>query len=287
MVYNDSVFQVGETAYGTNKILEKIKDTIDLVGEYHTKNERHFSKASLEEQLGQLGMIKAPTEQQKQGMFQLKQMLDTPGEQYKVVNDFTTKKRYAKDAEAYLVNALTREERNKLSAVAAINGTTIGNLISQALTVGLSGEEEISEISPEKVGAGEADGSMKNLTNYSNDELFFSGKLNTGERFAWNDPDTGKVMSMPVTGRMVWHNEGKPTGMITLNQAAKTSLAQYLYTDGATFGGKPLSLADRDKVVQEDSFSRIYLPTNSDGSPNLEQLKQFKDAQNEVENHPD
>lgn len=287
LVNNDAIFQVGETAYGTNKILEKIKDTINLVGDYHEKSEKHMSRSSLEEQLGQIGMLRAPSEQQKQGMAQLKQMLETPGEQYKVVSDFTTKKRYAKDAENYIMSSLTREEHNKLKAVAAINNTDVGSLISKALVVGLSGEENISEVSPEKVGAGEGEGSMKNLTNESNDELFFSGKLNTGERFAWNDPETGRVMSMPVTGKTVWHNEGKPTGMITVNQAAKTSLAQYIYAEGATFGGKPMSLSDKDKIVQEDSFSRVFLPTNYDGTPNLELLGQFKDAQEEVEKHPD
>lgn len=75
--------------------------------------------------------------------------------------------------------------------------------------------------------------------------------------------------------------------MVTVNQAAKTSLAQYIYSEGATFGGKPMSLSDRDKIVQEDSFSRVFLPTNYDGTPNLELLGQFKDAQQEVEKHPD
>lgn len=287
LVNNDAIFQVGETAYGTNEILKKVENIIKLVAEDSTKTEQHYSKEDLTKQLAALQAIKVPTEEQKNSIVKLQSMLTTPGEQYKVVQDYSSKKGYALKTMDYIASALTKEERLKLQAVASINGTTIGDLIAKSLTVGLSGEKQAYEISPEKVGAGEGDGGAGKTTNLSNDELFFSGKLNYGERFSWNDPETGRNMSMPVTGKMVWHNEGKPTGMITLNQAAKTDIAQYIYADAATFGGKTLSLADRDKIVQEDSFARVWLPTNVDGTPNLSLLKQYTEAQNEVEKHPD
>ena len=287
LVYNDSLFQVGETSVGINKIISKVKDAMDLIQEDHTKSERHYAKPDLEKQLAYLKLNKTPNDQEKTAIANLQQELLTPGEQYKVVNENKSKSRYANVAFNYILSALSKPERLKLEATATINGTNVKDFLEKSLTLGLSGEENISEISPEKKGAGEADESMKNMTNLSNDELFFQGKLNTGQEFLWNDPATGKKIAMPTTGQIVWHDKGEPIGMATINQAAQTSMSQYLQTNDVTFGGKPLSLGDRDKIVQEGDFNRIYLPVNPDGTPNLNMLEQLKEAQSEVAKHPD
>lgn len=287
LAYNTDIFSIGESAINTNSILKKIDETMKLIKEDHIKTERHYSKESLQKQLSQLQISKAPTQEQKAAIAELTEMLETPGDQYKVISDNTSKGRYRNLAMNYIASSLTQPEKVKLNAVAAINGTTLNELVLQSLNIGLSGETKISEISPEKVGAGEGTDGTKGMTNESNEELFFSGKLNIGEKFAWNDPKAGKTMLLPTTGHMPWMHEGKPTGLITLNQASKTNVAQYVNTDGVTFGGKALSLVDKDQVIQEDNFSRVMMPTNNDGTPNYTLLGKFQDAQTEAEKHPE
>lgn len=285
LIYNDEVLQVGETAFGTNKILDNIQKSINLIGEYHKKSEKHFSRADLQSELQGLRMTKTPTEQQKQSISYLENLLSTPGEQYKVIQDIKSKKPYTNEAFSYIMSSLTREERNKLEAVAAINGTDAKTLIAREISSGLSGEEDISEISPEKIGAGEG---AEKLTSKSNEELFLSGSLNRGETIKWNDKDVNnRALYLPTTGTISIMDGDKPFSMGTMTQLAKTNISQYLNMNKATFGGKRISLNDMDKIVSEGTLHRVFIPTNGDGTPNFTLLKDFQNAEKEANAHPE
>jgi hypothetical protein len=125
LVNNDSVFQVGETANGVGQIMKKVDEIIKLVGTDLTKNEQHISRSSLMAQLQELGAAKMPSQEQATKMAELKQILSTPGDQFKLTHEQSSKQGYGTVAFDYLVSSLTREEQLKLKAVAAINGTSL------------------------------------------------------------------------------------------------------------------------------------------------------------------
>jgi len=122
-------------------------------------------------------------------------------------------------------------------------------------------------------------------------ELQHLGKAGQGDTFMWNDTTTGKVMNLPVMSKGVILKDaksGEPLPATTLNEFLKTGNAPLLETNNIYFGNNKVSGSDLDKIVYDGRESaRVYMPTNNDGSPNYEVLKQFKAAELEVNKHPD
>lgn len=279
LVNNDAIFQVGETAYGTNGILKKVEDIIKIVSEDTFKTERHYSKDTLEKQLGALKAERVPTEEQKNSIAKLQSMLSTPGEQYKVVDSSKSKDRYKQVAYDYLLSSLTQEEKNKLKAVAAINGTNINDLLERSLTLGLSGEEKIYEISPEKVGAGESE-SEKGLTSLNTFQLFHKDKLASPNlTFAFNDPKYSVLFKGAIGGvSPLVTPEGDSIGITTLGNVLKSGYNQIVKSDKIFFGNKQVDPTSLNSVIYNgEEAAKVYIPTDGEGKPDYESFQEFKE----------
>lgn len=286
---NNAIFQVGESAVGTKEILKRVEDSLHLITADHTKTERHYSKDDLQTQLNQLGLVKNPTAVEKEAIAKLvaetTEKKNMPGEQIKEVNDNTSKQRYKQIAWNYIQGALTREEKNKLNAVAAMNGTTMNGLLEGSLTIGLSGETHISELSPEKVGAGETDseGSKKTIP-LSPQELFHNDRLyRPGMTYDINGAN-GKVLTRATATAIgplySLTKEGGVIGSATVPDIlTKGNYAAILDQKNAFIGDvkiDPMSLPE--VAYTGDNVAKVYLPVLGDGTPDMGQMSKFNDA---------
>ena len=143
-----------------------------------------------------------------------------------------------------------------------------------------------SMITPEKLpGSTEADGSSKGMANVSYFETLHNGKLGSTP-MQWNDPSTGKKMTLHVAGSGRLTEDDKPLGMTTFRNVASTKTGTLLDVGKATFGDKVIGAKGFDNIIVSDqTAAKVYMPANNDGTANFARLKQFNAVQAEIEKH--
>lgn len=290
LVNNDSVFQVGETANGMTEILTKVDNIIKLVGEHATKEESHYSRTNLESELASLGAIKAPTKEQKTKLVELARALQTPGDQFKEVNDVASKSMYTNTAYNYILSALTREEANKLRAVATINGQSVDKLLQNALATGLSGGHNTHTFEGEKPVETEESVRAKG-TNSSERPLTTFELQNNGDMLRkdlnWNDPKTGLKMGLAGNTVELWDNFSSNTRVKLgpLKNLLDSNTGALLDKTKIYYGDKEVGLSDQLNIIVDPTggSARVYFPVNSDGSPNYNYLQQVEDIKKKLD----
>lgn len=294
LTYDTNAFVVAENSVGMEKITEHIKNIIQTLGKETQSMESYIDKKDIINRLSQGLGIQKPTTEQLNQLQELSNVATSIGEGpegiYKIKKSLESERGYLSEAFNYIWSTMPANFRQKLSAVISVSGgnaKNIQDLITNALMMQTDYSNK-SEVSYEGAVNKEGDGAGKNMTNLSNIELVMSGKLNRGETFEWNDPNTGRKMSMPVTGKFNWFSEDKPVGMATIGQFNNTQTAMMLDTSKVSFGGKRVLPWDMNKIVYDGKLGAVaYMPVKSDGTPNFQLLSDFQDAQAEVESHPD
>lgn len=290
LAFDQNIFNIADSSVGLQKITDHIQKLFTTLSDYSDVSEQHLSREAVQEKLDQRERVikmagRKPTKEELSGIVELKSILETPGEYMKIEQKVSGKGKNIKSAYNYIIATLGDPARRKLKVSAALNNTTEEGIIGGMLTNYSAPSEEL-KVTGETL-PGESKSKADALTNSSKDELFLSGKLNVQESFNWNDPNTGKTMLFPTTGRQTVMVGDRPFGLGTFSQLASTNFSQYLDIAKATFGGNPIGLSDKDKIVTEGELYRMYIPTNNDGTPNLNLLKKLQDAQIEVEKHPE
>jgi len=78
--------------------------------------------------------------------------------------------------------------------------------------------------------------------------------------------------------------DGTPIGPTTLNNVFTSDVGGLLKTGEAYYGSHKIDPEDLNKLVYNGSdAARVYFPTNADGSPNYEVLKQIKAAESKID----
>lgn len=294
--YNQGIFKIADQAIGINKVTDHIEAIISKLGKDTQSTEFYKSKDEIGKEFSELNNIKKPTAEQIQGIQELQKLGQAvnsgPNGIYKFKEAYSSNKGHVKDAFGYIWSTLPANYQNKLKATILLNGGDIsdtGTILANALGMFTDEESTIStDYQKDMSSSGSSGGSSETATPLSNVEMFFSGKLDRGETFQWNDPDSGLIMSIPITGKMLLVDDKKPIGRTTLSEFGKTSMSQYTDITNATFGGKKLDVSDSDKIVYDGGqAARAYMPTNYDGTPNYKIMKQFKEAENVVAQNPD
>lgn len=283
LVNNDDVFQVGETANGTTEILKKINDIIDIVAEDTMKTEKHYSRADVEKELALLGVEKSPTAEQRSRFGTLLQMFKTPGDQFKETIETSNKYKYAKPAFDYIKSSLTKEESNKLKAVAAINGISIDQMIGQAIGVGLSGTKISTSIEGEKpvdTLASKAASNSDSDKSLSGFQMFHKGLLhNPNATFTLNDPEWDTMFrgTLESVGAIITRTD-ETVPIVSVNSLLN-DLGYNIFLDGnkAFFGDKKLDFVDKNNIIIEGDIAKVYMPVKADGTPDYDSLENFRD----------
>lgn len=294
--YNQGIFKIADQSIGINNVTNHIETIISKLGKDVQSSEFYKTKDEIGREFSELYNIKTPSAEQIQGIQELQKLGQSIGSGpegvYKFKEAYSSNKGNIKEAFNYIWSTLPANYQNKLKATILLNGGDIsdtGTILANALGMFTAEESTISTDYQKDMSTGTSgSGSADTATPLSNLELFFSGKLDRGESFQWNDPESKSTMSIPITGKMPLVDKNTPIGKVTLSEFSKTSMAQFVDMNKATFGGKKLDISDSDKIVYDGGqASRAYFPTNADGTPNYDIMKQFKEAENVVKQHPD
>jgi len=293
LVFNDKIFDIANQSIGTETIIKNIKAIFETLGDYGYTSESHISKEDakiLKEQFKEFNG-KVPTNEQLEQLKNLTNIINTPGEFYKIEQSEKRKGENINEAFNYIWATLGQNAKHKLAANALISGieTTPQNIIANMLT-NYTSSVTSNKISPEKM----SDFSDKESPQkpISNMEMFIQGKGQLGT-ILWNDPTlnpkehgSNTKRTIISTGQMYLpDNKGDLMSSTILTNILSSPIGQYVESDKAYFGNKKISLDDMNDIIINNASpaQRVYLPVKEDGSPNWELSKEFDEVLTEID----
>jgi hypothetical protein len=101
----NSIFDVANNAIGLDKIKTNLKDLIASLGTEDTHNENFYSKDQVKGQYDILKSqvsVKGPTKEQQSALESLNQIINTPGDHYKVITENSSERNHIDKALDYL-----------------------------------------------------------------------------------------------------------------------------------------------------------------------------------------
>lgn len=291
----NGLFDVANNAIGLDKIKSNLKELIASLGTEDVHNENFYSKDQVK---GQYDILKAqisksgknPTKEEQSALESLNQIINTPGDHYKVITENSSERNHIDKALDYLWKTMDVHAQQKLKATAIVNGGKDPRDFILDMLVTNTTAKTASIISPEKLPGAveEASASTKGMANISPFELLNNGKTGAAP-MAWNDITTNKKMMLHVVGASRLSTvDGKPLGMTTLKNVINTEQGMLLDIDKATFGDKGIGTRGWNNIIYDGgTAAKVFMPANSDGTVNYNALKQFNEVQAEVAKHKD
>lgn len=294
LTYDKNTFSIAANSRGLEDITKKIKGVTDMIGKETVTTDKYKSSADIAKQYSEFKGLPNPTTEQMRGLQELSSIQQGPNGIYKITDSTTSTQGHMGEALNYLWATLSKSEKDKLTANAAISGGSITDakdILLNALSMSASSEysKKVDYQKDATEGSGLSTGGAKGLGNMSENEIFLGGKFNLGETFKWNDPKSGRTLNLPITGKIAITDKGNvPIGINTLNVVNTTPLAAVTDTSNITFGGKKVKSWDMNKIVYDGTpAARTFLPINSDGTPNLTLLGKFEEVNKDLKNHPE
>lgn len=283
LVNQNSIFNIANDSIGLSKITNHIKGIISAFGVEEDSETRVYSK---EQTLKELGKFtgKTPTSEEAQAVKRLQDLINTPGEFYKVKTENSSERRQALKAVQYIWNTLGDPAQKKLTATAAINGVNDPREFILDMISVQTDEKRNLEITPttdrDGDGSGSGDKGQKSLTQF---QMFFKNSLKgVWTDFMVNDPNVGSLFKGAVgsKGPLVDKNDN-PIGMSKLSDVL--SGHQYnsmVDTSNMYFGDKKISPEDLNNVIYNNAEDAgiIFVPVKSDGSPDYDSFERFNQA---------
>lgn len=291
LAFDTSTFSVAEYSVGTENIYDKINKIVDKMGSITSDKTTYVDTKEISKKISQESGLPEASEEVLQGLTQLRAAIGSgPEGIYKVTSKTITPN--IQKAYDYVWNSLTEQEKNKLTANSILSGKK-GNpreVVENAISSQASATTEFKpEYQKEMTESGSVSGSTTGgLSAVSPMEILIQGNIPTDKVYEWNLEDTGlKLKSRSYGSEKLMDINGKPLGYAKLSEVDSSPVGVQSDLTKVTFGGKVVGINDKDKIVVDNSdANKVYLPTNDDGTPNLNYLEKVTAAQKEIENIP-
>jgi len=284
LAFNSSLFTVAETAIGTSKIMDNVRNMLSVLSDYSTDETSTVSRKNVIEQLKQFS-TKNPNKEELRAMSELAALLESPGDSFQIRNKVSTKRVEVDKALGFIWASLGQNEQNKLKAVAVMNNMENPiNLLSNMLFANTN-PSTVRDITPvydkeDKTGKdGDSLGSQKNLSLF---QLFNKGLLqNNGVPFKFNNPDLNTLFNGVIgsVGALVTDKD-QSIGLETIGSILRNHGYDRIVDSGSVyFGNTKLDLYNQNNVIYDpqSGAARVYLPVGRDNMPDYEGLKEFKE----------
>ena len=296
LAFNQSIFDVANQTVGMKQITEHVMNLFDTLSEVSIKTERTYDKEDIKRQYENEKRLieqggKKPTNEEMSSIQSLIQKLNTPGEFIKETVEEKGKGKNIQSALNYIWKTLGEAAQKKLEVKAYTEGTTVEAVLGGMLD-NYGAKSVSSTIEPVKGSSvKDTDEQSKGKESLTAFQMFHKDKLASPlENFVFNDPKTSLLFrgAAGAVGPLV-DRKDQSIGMASLSQV----LSQFdynLFVDGtkAFFGNKKIIPENAGNVVYDgQTAAKVYMPTNSDGSPDYEAFEQFKEIYNEYEKNKD
>lgn len=280
LVGQNSLFNVSNNAIGFNKITDHIKGLVAALGTETTEETKTYSRQSIEATLRSMEINKKPTIEEQKSMQELKQILTTPSEYYKINTKNSSERNRINIALNYIWGTLGQPSQQKLRAVAATNGMSdpkefiIGMLTTQT-NISTNNEVTAEKTPGESSNSGGAS-NEKSLTQF---QLMHKDKLaNPNMSFAINDPKMGTMFQGIIGGvAPLMLPNGDGIGLTTVQNILTSGYNQFLKGSEVYFGDKRVSNSNLNNLIYDaNDAAKVYMPVKN-GQPDYKSLAEFKD----------
>jgi hypothetical protein len=278
LTFDRSIFTVAKNSVGLTKITDHVRTLMQTLSEYSEINEKYVSKKQVAENLAML-QAAPPSQTTLAAIQDLEEILETPGDFYKIYSKEAGKRKNIDKALNYIWTTLGTESQHKLKAVSVINGKDNPKELIVDMLLSYTEptlEHKITPIREELITGKESTTGDKSLTSF---QFFNKGLLPTGQ-FKFNNSKADALLKGVIgsTGALV-DDKDKAIGMTSLRTIFQDlGYNRLLDTNYAYFGDKQISLANQDNVVYDPNATSglVYLPTNGD-SVDWDSVDEFKD----------
>lgn len=275
MVGQNAIIDVANNSIGINKITDHIKALVGALGTETTSESKFYSKEQLSEKLGRFSG-KKPTDEETKAMQSLQEIVNTPGEYYKIASENSSKRNHADVALDYIWKTLGQNAQLKLKATAAINGESDPRKFIMDMLITNTSVKSSTEVSPEKLpGAAESEKSLTQFQMFHNDKL-----ASPNTKFAFNDPEMGVMFRGAIGGvAPLMDKKNKTIGMETLgNVLYKHEYNAIVQPNNVYFGDKKVDSGDFGNLIYDGNDAiKVYMPVDNGGQPDFKGFEKFKE----------
>lgn len=284
LAFNNSIYSVIDTAFGTEKIIDHIAQLVDKVGSFShtltsTKGDPQLMNKAKEIASEFTG--RKPTGEELEALGKLEQIMKSPSDYNEVKEHTKSSSKYISSALGYIWNSLGREKQLKLSAVAVMSG--LENPKELIFDMLRSNKDETYELDIKPVDVDKATGvsaSSGPMSDLSLLEIQTSAKSGTST-IPWNDPVTGLKMNL-VGDRIELIKDVKSNDMIPmgpLENLLNSHTGALLEKNNVYFGDKKIALNDIKNIIIDPTSgsARVYMPVDTSGNPDYDILKKVEE----------
>jgi len=285
--YDTNVISTIQNSLGVNKISDYMLNIIGKLGTESVDKEGYIDSNKLKAQIESLSASgKKPTAQELKGIQELANTYNSLGKEgiYKMSTSSSTQRGHLKEAFEYIWSMLPNNAKNVLKARHAVDGTDYSNpmnIIQNALYTTTSESRKSSVDYDSAMNRDDKSSSDSSKTyNQSPLEKLIYGDLDVNEDIQLYNADQADY-GLKLKGSLstsLPSLTGKPIPATILSNALNNITG--VDRNKMYFGNKQIQPYELDSIVYDGGMAaNVWIPVNSDGSPNFEMLKNYSAAQ--------
>ena len=284
----NNVFNVADTSIGMEKISDYARQIVAALGTEKETSRNIYDRDDMAAKLKNASIEiqssnRTPTSEEIKGFAILENIQNSPSRYNEITTESSTERNHALKAVKYIWNTLGRDAQNKLTAQAAVNGTSPSEMLLDLVILGTdeSSSTTVKPISESKAKTGSekdinATVSVSPQELFHNDRLYKPGstyQINLGgSKMNVTASAVGPLLSLSKEGEVL--NAGIVSNILT-----NANYSLIVDPNKAYIGDTPIDPALLSELAfTGNDVGKVFLPVNDDGSPNLGQMEKFSDA---------
>lgn len=285
LIFNNNVFSVAESSIGTNKIINDIKSSLEILSDFSEDTTQTYSRELLEQQYQELTGRKKLSSEAKKQLIDLAAILQTPSDSYEIRNKLTTKRVAVENALNFIWAGLGHNKQNKLQAVAITQGKSSGKELVLDMLMAKTNPQTIKEITPQRDPEKVEKAKEESLASQKNLSLFQI--LNRGlmqqpinNQYLLNSKNGSMFIGTIGSSGALVNEKDETIGMTTLgNILTGFGYDRFVKPNQVYFGQTKVDLHNLNNVIYdpEGGFNRVYLPVGKDGQVDYDSIDEFRD----------
>ena len=284
----NNIFNVANNSIGIDKISEYAQKIVKALGTETTKSENVYDSSRLNSELKAISAEiqskgRTPSAEELKGFAILDTLKDSPSRYNEVLSESSTQRNHALKAVKYIWSTLGTNAQNKLSAQAVINGVDPSEMLLDLVVIGTneSSSTKITPISESKAKTG-SEKDINATVSVSPQELFHNDRLyKPGSMYQINLGGSKMNVTASAVGPLLsLSKEGEVLGAgVVSNILTNANYSLIVDPNKAYIGDTPIDQMQLSELAfTGKDVGKVFLPVNSDGSPNLGQMEKFSDA---------
>ena len=296
---NNDVFNVANNAIGIKNITSDIQKIITALGTEKTSETSIYDRDALKNELDNISYDiqmtgRQMTDSERKGFAILNTLMSSPSRYNEIMSSESTDRNHLDKAVSYIWSTMSDAAQRKLTAQAALNNTTVEQIITSAAIqfTEHSVETKFKPISESQAKTGSDSGDMKNTEPLNNFQTMLRGTYASDkDLMKFNDPEQAAKFEGLVLGKNpLTTPDEKPIGPSTIGKIFKNSgYENYVDTNNIYFGNTKVNIWDWDNIVTDGTadVTHVLLPVNEKGQPDNASLESFRNLMEEYNENKD